>query len=290
LKQLVADYRDLLEKYSTTRYLGQELSNLLLKPIANELQQKNRIFIVGSDILNYVSFAGLNWQDRYLVDDFQISYFDSTYKIASLLNIPEKKISKKSTIVAFTNPKRIGTSDIPFSSKEALTFKRYFKRVEIFKAEQASVSNFQANSASYDIIHIGAHGEFDPLNPMDAKLLLAQRQSQKSELRPIDILGKPLKAELVTLSSCNSGLGAILDGQNDLGLKSAFEIAGVKSLVTTLWRIDDVTSAVVMKRFYRYLADGESKTAALRKAQLVAKQYFEHPAYWASFKLSGDFR
>jgi CHAT domain-containing protein len=66
--------------------------------------------------------------------------------------------------------------------------------------------------------------------------------------------------------------------------------AGAESVVSSLWRISDVSSAVIMKRFYRQLSRGVDKAEALRQSKLTTKKYFKHPAYWSGFKLTGDYR
>jgi CHAT domain-containing protein len=96
-----------------------------------------------------------------------------------------------------------------------------------------------------------------------------------------------VRADMVTLSACDSGLGKLSPGDEIIGMNRAFLYAGADTVVTSLWRISDVASAVAMKRFYRYLAEGQDKSEALRHAQTVVRQYFKHPAYWSSFKVSG---
>ena len=93
------------------------------------------------------------------------------------------------------------------------------------------------------------------------------------------------------MSACETGLAQITQGDEIIGLARGFIFAGASSLITSLWKVDDLATAVMVKRFYRYLSAGDSKAEALRKAQLLVKESVNaHPAAWAAFGLTGDFR
>jgi CHAT domain-containing protein len=93
----------------------------------------------------------------------------------------------------------------------------------------------------------------------------------------------------VTLSACQTGLGDIVGGDELVGLNRAFIYAGTKSILSSLWRVSDISTAVLIKHFYRNYAHA-SKAESLRKAQLLVKRLYPHPAYWAGFNLTGDYR
>ena len=77
-----------------------------------------------------------------------------------------------------------------------------------------------------------------------------------------------IDADLVVLSACETGLGKEMGGEGLVGLTRAFEYAGARSVLASLWSVADETTAALMKRFYGYLKAGRSKDAALRQAQL----------------------
>lgn len=104
-----------------------------------------------------------------------------------------------------------------------------------------------------------------------------------------DILGMDLQGtELVTLSACETGIGAITAGEGNFGLRRSFLIAGARSLIVSLWKVPDEATAPLMREFYRGLLLGESKTSALRAAQDLVRTSRSHPVYWAAFILIGD--
>ena len=98
-----------------------------------------------------------------------------------------------------------------------------------------------------------------------------------------------IKADLVTLSACQTGLGEITGGDELVGLNRAFIYAGTHAILSSLWRVSDISTAIMIKHFYRnYVRD--NKAESLRKAQLLVKRLYPHPSYWAGFNLTGDFR
>jgi CHAT domain-containing protein len=98
------------------------------------------------------------------------------------------------------------------------------------------------------------------------------------------------RTELVTLSACDTALGEIHDGEGVFGLRRALVLAGSRSQLLSLWRVADQPTQVLMTDYYRRLALGEERGAALRAVQLdfASQPGRTHPYYWAAFVLSGD--
>jgi CHAT domain-containing protein len=104
-----------------------------------------------------------------------------------------------------------------------------------------------------------------------------------------DVTGLDLiDTELVVLSACETGLGDIQVGEGVFGLCRAFVLAGVKTLVMSLWKVPDQQTQELMTDFYRRLLNGTPRADALREAQLAMKQKYPDPLYWGAFICQGD--
>jgi CHAT domain-containing protein len=101
-----------------------------------------------------------------------------------------------------------------------------------------------------------------------------------------------IDADLVTLSACDSGLGKEMGGEGLIGLTRAFQYAGARSVLASLWKVEDEPTAELMKRFYGYLKAGKTKDEALRLAQidLIHSRNYAQPRDWAAFELTGDWK
>jgi CHAT domain-containing protein len=95
--------------------------------------------------------------------------------------------------------------------------------------------------------------------------------------------------KLVVLSACETGVGKVSNGEGVYGLRRSLVIAGAESLVMTLWQVDDFATKDLMAGYYKKLAAGKPRSAALREIQLElsAQDKYKHPFYWASFLPAG---
>lgn len=149
----------------------------------------------------------------------------------------------------------------------------------------------------YRILHFATHGLVDTRHPLLSGLLLStideQGLGRNGLLQLHDIYGLRLNAELVVLSACQTGLGKELPGEGFVGLTQGFLYAGSRSVVASLWQVEDNASATLMKDFYRgLLEEGETPAVALRRAKLMMYRRGSHqsPYYWSGFVMQGEFR
>lgn len=97
-----------------------------------------------------------------------------------------------------------------------------------------------------------------------------------------------LGTELVVLSACDTGLGEYRSGEGVFGLRRAFELAGARSLIMSLWRVPSGPTRELMQEFYRQLSLGKRRSQALREAQRILRRRYPETFYWGAFVLSGD--
>jgi CHAT domain-containing protein len=153
-------------------------------------------------------------------------------------------------------------------------------------------------------LHFATHGILDSRFPLNSALVFsidgAPAEGKENGLLQAWEVFEQVRfdADLVTLSACDSGLGRELGGEGLVGLTRAFQYAGARSVLASLWRIGDESTADLMTRFYRNLRAGQTKDVALRGAQLDLIRSARtgttgdrsHPFHWAAFTLTGDWR
>jgi CHAT domain-containing protein len=143
----------------------------------------------------------------------------------------------------------------------------------------------------FRIIHFATHSLLDEKNANRSALVLKLDDDPAEDgfFQAREIYGVKLNADLIVLSACQTAKGKIEKGEGIQGLARAFFYAGTKSVLASLWKIDDRSTAEFMKLFYEYLVDGKTKQEALRltKIKMLGTEYSE-PYYWASFVLIGE--
>jgi CHAT domain-containing protein len=140
----------------------------------------------------------------------------------------------------------------------------------------------------YQVLHLALHGYVDPIYPDRSALVFAPEKNGPNDglLQVREIRQMRLGAGLVTLSACDTGVGPVgAAGVNNL--VTAFIDGGARSVVSTLWELEDHSTTRLMTNFYANLKT-ESKAHALRDAQIELLRAGFGPYFWASFELVGD--
>ena len=189
--------------------------------------------------------------------------------------------------------------NLPGSRNEALAIQQITgpARTRLVMGYEANREAIMDSSiARQRIIHFATHGMMDTRHPEMSGLVLSmfnkRGEAQDGYLRLSDIYNLKLSADLVVLSSCESALGKDLGSEGIIGLPRAFLYAGARSVIASLWKVDDEATVPLMKMFYSRLQRGEDPARALQAAQLdlIKNARLSDPYYWAAFVLEGDYR
>ncbi|MGH9752236.1 MAG: CHAT domain-containing protein, partial [Blastocatellia bacterium] len=195
---------------------------------------------------------------------------------------------------------RAGFTRLPFSRQEAESIFALTPRGTGLKATDFNASRALALSpqmSQYRILHFATHGllnsERPELSGLVFSLIDQEGKPQDGFLRLHEVYNLQLNADLVVLSACETGLGKEIKGEGLIGLTRGFMYSGAPRVVASLWNVDDLATAELMKLFYQgMLKDGLPAGAALRAAQLElsGQKRWASPYFWAGFVLHGEWK
>ncbi|MEW6731711.1 MAG: CHAT domain-containing protein [Acidobacteriota bacterium] len=195
---------------------------------------------------------------------------------------------------------RSGFSQLPFSRIEADAISALIPKTRLlkatgFKANRETATNGEL--ARYRIVHFATHGLLNSEHPELSGLVLSlvdeKGKAQDGFLRMQEIYNLQLPADLVVLSACQTAVGKEIKGEGLVGLTRGFMYAGAERVIASLWQVDDLATAELMKRFYRGMLLNQLRpTAALRAAQIemMRQKRWASPYFWAGFIVQGEWR
>jgi len=264
------------------------LSQILIAPIAKFLPknpEESVIFIPDRELFR-VPFAALKTADgKYLIEKHPIQISPS---IQTLQLIDQE--SSNNTLNLTSNALIVGNPTmpkmengqqlpaLPGTEKEAQVISNFLGTQPLI-GEQANIQNVTGQMPNADIIHLATHGN-------SQSIALAPAEGQTGFLSG-EIYGMNLRANLVVLSACDTGLGDITsDGV--VGIARPFMAAGVKSVVVSLWSVPDAATSDLMIEFYNNLKTKPNKAQALQQAMLTIMKQHPEPVNWAGFILVGE--
>jgi len=272
-----------------------ELYGLLIKPVEQELEGKRHLVVIPHGMLHYLPFQALrSAEGKYLIESYTVSYLPS----ASVLEYArEKNRGNRADLFAVANPKT-DLSPLPAAELEAREVSALFNRKEVLIGPGATETKFKSEGPRYDMLLLSTHGEMIESAPLESNLRFTPTPQDDGKLTVSEIFDMEVKANLVTLSACETGLargakGGFPQGDDLVGLSRAFIHAGTPSVVASLWKVSDEATVEMMRSFYRNL-QAMPKAEALQQAQLgLAKSsamISSHPYFWAPFILVGDWK
>ncbi|MEO1052844.1 MAG: CHAT domain-containing tetratricopeptide repeat protein [Bacteroidota bacterium] len=328
LTEEIHQFRSMLRSYNSTgadptTYAQQAygIFDKYLKRSLNNLdQQITRLIIITDADFGLIPFEALvtdQYGDErtfadlpYLIKQYKISYANSATLLLSSIR-QERKINadlegvlalapsfKASDAYLALTRDTVRSAVIPlnWTEQEISSISNYFDTNSLVR-EKADETTFRQLVDQYNIIHLATHGLINDEEPMLSKLLFSVNEEDSVNdgyMHTQELFGMEIPAEMVVLSACNTGYGKVIEGEGILSLARGFFYSGSKSVVMSLWPVNDKSTAAIMDGFYKYLAAGHTKDEALRLAKLdylsIADETKSHPYFWAQFVANGDTR
>jgi len=188
-----------------------------------------------------------------------------------------------------------GNVTFPRLDQTGLLAEKFRGKADILIGAQASERRLMKTDLfRYKYIIFATHGILDKNIPylQEPTLVLSQFETDKEYdgfLTMREAMGLNLDADVVALTACKTGLGRRGAGEGVMGLGRAFQIAGAKAVLVSLWSVAEDSTIILTEKFFHYLMKGYTKREALRMARRdVRRLGFEHPFFWAPFILMGD--
>lgn len=325
---LVKNYVKLLSSRHFTgsdcEIAGKKLYERLFQPTKNGFgEQIKELIIVPDRDLFYLPFEALICGNKgkrnnsvfYLMEKYRISYAPSASTLINIIS-RQKKNNNQKDLLAIGDPvynkffeepldsddieyeyymeKRFNMDRLLYAWKEIKSISELFKRgSSLLIAKRNATEEIVKNMplSNYKIIHFATHSLLDEkiANRSALVLNLDDNPEEDGFFQAREIYNAKLDAELVVLSACQTAKGKIEKGEGIQGLSRAFFYAGTKSVLASLWNVNDKSTSEFMKNFYNYLTKAKTKQEALclTKIKMLESEYHQ-PYYWAAFILIGE--
>jgi hypothetical protein len=288
------DRSQLSSHYQQEAYL---LYQELVAPIITDASGKS-LLLVTSGLLDLLPFealltrevaAGTSFNDYpYLLRDFPISYTYAASLQWSLYQLERHQGEKGGFAPTFT-----GQSGWPALSCSSDLLKTTVDNpANLYLSGDATIKQLQNQASRFRLLHLATHAQANAEEGDFSFIVFSDGQGGYDSLFAKDLYLYELETELVILSACETALGTLYNSEGVISLARAFHYAGARSVMNTLWRINENANCNLLEGFYTALDDGQDKRSALQNAKLAylknADPRSAHPVYWAGFQLLGN--
>ena len=302
---------------------GRWLYRTLIAPAQALLKKDAKVFVIPDGNLNNLNFETLLVSGptlsaknlHYWIEDVTIVNA-SSLRVLAAAGAGKGKSKEKRERALLLVGNSVAPNDkypeLPKAATQMESVARHFPAAKqrIFARQQATPAAYLAsNPEQFSYIHFVAHGTASRLSPLDSAIVLSKTVLSKTapsktvpsktapseanteddsfKLYARDIIRRPLRADLVTISACYGAGERAYSGEGLVGLSWAFLRAGAHNVVAALWEATDASTGQLMNEFYDELDKGASPDAALRTAKLslLRGRGFHNPFYWAPFQL-----
>jgi CHAT domain-containing protein len=296
---------------------GSTLYKMLVEPAQDLLKKESlannsNVFIIPDSGLNSLNFetlvpenaearASASQPKHYWIEDVTIANAASLGMLPASRgrssNLGGNLLLIGNSVAPFAGPDNL-YPELPNSAAQMENIEKYFpaNRQQVFTRQQALPAAYlHSHPEKFSYIHFVAHGFASRVDPLDSAIILSRdpasnaAQDDSFKLYARDIIGTPpLRADMVTISACQSTGTRTYSGEGLVGLSWAFLRAGAHNVVGALWDVSDTSTARLMDNFYGELKRGRPPEVALRSAKLAmlhTNEASHRPFYWAPFQL-----
>lgn len=242
-------------------WLLRRLYQTLIEPLLPDLQGATTLYLLPHGPLHFVPFHALLYtsalgQSRLLLDDYAVVYAPSATVLLDYCQQKRSQATGSLLAVGYN-------ADLRHAEAETNAIAALVDGSVALVNEAATTAALFAQAGGFRWLHFACHARFNRQAPLMSHLRLAGEPLYAS-----DVLQRlRLQADLVTLAACETGRNQVLKGDELIGLVRAFIYAGTPSVVVSLWPVDELSTRILMERFYQELLAGHAKAAALRVAQ-----------------------
>ncbi|MEM9931336.1 MAG: CHAT domain-containing protein, partial [Bacteroidota bacterium] len=296
--QLTGSNKDALANiYRESAY---DLYQKLVAPIQEDLKNVASLLIVTSGVLDLLPFEAL-LTGRSEQEDFRkLPYFLADYNLsysysASLQFMLQAQPMSGQGLGAFapTFKGDQGWSALSCSGSMLADILPSWNG-QLWQDQEPTIEAFRREAQRFQLLHLATHAQANANEGDFSFVVFSDGQGGYDSLFTKDLYLLDLEAELVILSACETALGTLYNSEGVISLARGFHYAGARSVLTTLWSINESANCSLMEDFYQHLADGKTKAAALHSAKTdylkAADSRSAHPVYWAGFQLLGNER
>ena len=253
-----------------------------------KIKNKKMIIVADNSLLN-LPFESLCIDSRSLKESYLINFTEISYlqSFSTFEKIKQWKNNASKRLLA-TIPYQFSDKSLPAlsRSKEVMDYLVKYSSSTILFDKDATKEGFNSAIKEYGILHLNTHAG------VDTKTQIPWIAFRNSKMRLEELYGIQNQAELVILDACKTNEGQIQSGEGILSLSRGFFMNGTKSVLSSLWNVNEKAGNEIVMSFYRELEKGNSKSKALQLAKI---NYLKHhqfsevlPYHWASFVLTGD--
>jgi CHAT domain-containing protein len=297
----------------TGKYLAEEL-DLRIVTSTRDLVNRN---IIADNILSGNKSAELFGSPKFNLDSNEIQDISQKYAVNKQSIENSNSNNKLSRGLSDTLLRGLGYDELPGTKIEIEKISDILKsqgwNSKIYIGKDATEEAVKSVN-SPKILHIATHGQFDRDNEtsqeqkklyenplLKSKLILAGGENTRLKLvnnesvdsgtedgylTAYEVMNMNLdNTELVVLSACETGLGEIRNGEGVYGLQRAFQVAGAKSLIMSLWKVPDAPTQELMLSFYSKWLGGMDKREAFRQSQMELAKNYPNFFYWGAFEI-----